>query len=149
MEVLTRTQVALCQVCDFSTKVRSSLKSHKNKHIGKQFSCNICTDKFTLKASVKIHIRGVHQGITRSCKEEGCDYKTAISGYQKRHICLRYECEFENCSYKSSMKEIYYNHVKSAHSGQILKKFTCDYENCDYRAISTSKVKQHIRSRHK
>ena len=50
--------------------------------------------------------------------------------------------------FSSSMKEIFYKHVKSEHGGKKVMKLPCEHENCDYVALVQSKLTEHVNAKH-
>ena len=58
-----------CEDCDASYPVRKSLLRHiKLKHgDAKQFACDQCVYKTTLKHNLEQHVRSLYQGIKEIC----------------------------------------------------------------------------------
>ena len=108
-----------CDQCEFGTKRRDSLKSHKlAKHddVGYKYECNMCDFVVTREYSLKVHIKSKHENQKYHCSK--CEYQTG------RKECLVY-------------------HIRSKHDGV---KFVCN--QCDYQAHQKSHLNRHIRTKH-
>ena len=91
---LKNTEPVLCQTCNRSFKLKSSLDVHnKTVHLGLKLECQICKKKFVRLDVLNRHIRNIHDGQI-------------------------YECQY--CSYVGKQKYSLTLHLKNKHSNETL-----------------------------
>ena len=91
----------VCDQCGKQCSTKSNLTKHTVKYHGEGFPCQSCDFKATLKDGLKYHIESVHLGI-------------------------RYECNFETCSYSSALKNSLRIHTAREHSERVIPCLICD-----------------------
>lgn len=75
-----------CDKCEFSTKSKTSLDSHKDSvHDGvKKYKCDQCDYATAWPSNLNKHKKGVHEKIRLQCDE--CDFMTTNHGILKKHM---------------------------------------------------------------
>ena len=57
-----------CIDCNVHYKSQKGLDSHNEKHLGITYDCQECGKKCTQKSNLIVHLKGVHNAVTHSCK---------------------------------------------------------------------------------
>jgi hypothetical protein len=139
-----------CEICDYSTPMKSRLNHHTNQvHLNiKNFECTQCSNKFSRNSYLKKHIIGVH--LKR--QDFQCHYCNKAFGQKqnlKTHIdsthkkIKKYWCDL--CDYSS-----YHGYQLEAHSNAVhlgKKDFRCDI--CDKAFSQKGDLTMHLNSVHK
>ena len=138
----------ICDVCGYEPSYSSptAIRIHKAAvHLGIKHVCDQCGKECTTKSNLTKHQTKFH-GDGFPC--QSCDYKAGLKDQLKYHIesvhlGIRYECNFEGCSYSSSQKTTLRVHRAKRHSEKAIPCLICDEKF----AIEFL-LKQHIVSKH-
>ncbi|XP_033106564.1 zinc finger protein 14-like [Anneissia japonica] len=137
-----------CDLCDFQTFWRASIKRHKKmKHFSEDLPyliCSMCTYKSKDPNAIRTHERYIH----REKKEYICEtcgklfkLSTALKYHQQTHNDKRqYPCD--KCSYVGRTRFSLYSH-KSEHITKEQMEFKCD--QCSWIGRRQSELKRHYR----
>ena len=107
-----------CSTCDYSTAVKSNMKTHVYKHTGeKPYKCDMCDYMTAHKSNLVNHLR-THTG-NKPYQCDVCDYKTAAKSSLVRHSRTHtgvkpYQCDV--CSYKTADKSKLVKHSRTCNS---------------------------------
>ena len=85
-----------CPKCGFKLKFKSQLKLHLETHNesgNKNVECDICDDKFSTRAYMKLHKKSRHMGITHDCIQ--CNVKFLWKVSLLSHIKANHRTEIE------------------------------------------------------
>lgn len=114
-----------CDVCKYSTLVKSGLTRHiKSIHLKEKFDCKLCDYKATTKGSLNQHLDSVHRRNIITCqicnkilkKRNLATHKKFVHGDQKspnQHCC-------KMCPYQTNRQSNLKSHTEIVH--QKLKK---------------------------
>ena len=126
----------LCNICDYKTKCKYTLKKHITyKHMirERKFECDFekCHKTFKDITAVKVHKRLYHSTQRLICEWPGCDqtYKTksGLKEHQRTHIGVKgFKCEVEGCGKAFIMQK-----GLSQHKMYHRKQFVCEWPGCD------------------
>ncbi|XP_052773081.1 zinc finger protein 271-like [Mya arenaria] len=76
-----------CHVCEKVFKLKTSLKVHLNRHVGRKFACEICKKTFLASYSLKIHLQ-THKGhkpFSCSCCDATFNTREQLQQHRKFH----------------------------------------------------------------
>ncbi|KAF5290476.1 hypothetical protein FQA39_LY03580 [Lamprigera yunnana] len=128
----------ICNECNYTTLIKSSLRRHVKIHKGAEYKCKDCDYETVRKDNLKQHVK-IHTGDEYKCKY--CDFKTAWQSNLYKHVKIHtgdeYKCK--DCDYKTRWKESLKQHVK-IHTGDEYK---C--KDCDYKTRWKESLKQHVK----
>ena len=111
----------------------------------KKFKCEICGKFFSVKMSLKSHIRCVHEGIKHfSCAY--CHYRSYTNQSMTTHLATHtgvknYKCT--HCDYASVQKGHLTAHINRHHTN---KTYRCRFKGCGVSKTSQEELFEHIRS---
>ena len=160
---------------DIESKGTPNLNFKRERQTAGKFRCQLCEFASIYKGSLKRHVEDVHKGVFSSnrpgkrCAENGqylcqeCDFKSNHKTALRTHIdrihegVLNYSCS--QCEFKSFQRHTMNNHIKT-HSTKDAKvislkrnkkldidqKFTCDL--CQYSSNSKQHFEAHTKSVH-
>ena len=120
----------LCPICGKIYKDKKSMSLHLNGvHLGVRFYCDLCTENFSQKSSLRRHIQSFHKngGDNKIHLCNACGQKFSRKLSLKLHVenvhlkTKKFECEF--CGATFNMKHHLNNHRDSKHYGV---KHNCD-----------------------
>ena len=176
-----------CDLCDFTTYYRESLRGHKERiHNPDTFPCEICGNLYTSAQSLRNHIKQVHDSGDLKCHL--CDFQAKAKPYLDSHIrsvhnssksfmCAVCSFESENkqdllshmqlkhgqfdpspqkeaptllikcdsCDRQFNSRKSWRVHHKSVHLGI---RYQCEYENCTFSTTTKAQVKRHVELKH-
>lgn len=133
-----------CSICSKKFKSIRSLNIHKKIHNASNifYSCNLCDYQTTIKASLKSHqIRRHTQEYKFNCQHCGklfklmTDYKYHLNDHKTEMLI----CEI--CGISFTNKNSFYGHIKYRHNTSV-KKFEC--EICKKKFINQTNLNNHI-----
>ncbi|KAF5293347.1 hypothetical protein FQA39_LY02832 [Lamprigera yunnana] len=128
----------ICNECNYTTLIESSLKRHVKIHKMAEYKCKECDYKTVRKYRLMEHVK-IHTGDEYKCKD--CDYKTVWQSSLKEHVKIhtgdKYECK--ECDYKTVWQSSLKKHLK-IHTGDEYK---C--KDCDYKTVWESSIKKHVK----
>ncbi|XP_063911194.1 gastrula zinc finger protein XlCGF57.1-like [Zophobas morio] len=136
-----------CEICDYTSKYKLSVKTHTIRKHTKDFAykCETCGKKYPTKSQLEIHEKINHQGLCHVCKTCGKVFKS--EGFFKKH-CKAHDPDYikevftcEICSTVLRKAEAYRNHMQR-HSGQAIN-YVCDI--CGKVITSLQGLKKHKR----
>ena len=144
-----------CTKCDFKTKFKQHLRSHKiNNHMilnsEDLFSCNECSFQSKLKKNLVDHKR-IHTIDLVCCRK--CEYKTISTWRFTEHIRKVHADANEpfhctKCEYKTTSKRCLCQHIKNVPmDSNFADTFSCNEIN--YQPISKQNFVQYKRKRTK
>ena len=118
MHMLTHSndQAHKCPTCGFTTKHKSTLKTHMNRHMGRSFSCTEC--KFTtareqnLREHMKNHNR---EGFTCPICQEKFSQKKNLTRHLVRHSTKLPKLSCNECNFTTLRKDKLTAHVHMKH----------------------------------
>ncbi|GFS15982.1 zinc finger protein [Elysia marginata] len=126
----------VCDMCNFSSTFRSTLKTHINKHLGKTYLCSVCGHEFYSMETLKRH-QVTHNKVARfQC--DRCPFSTnhyrSLKVHSRIHTNERpFKCTI--CSYQAKSSSAVRTHMKSHMN---IRKFSCNM--CD----KSFKFKHHL-----
>ncbi|CAK1592802.1 unnamed protein product [Parnassius mnemosyne] len=121
-----------CDQCDYVSRFKSNLKSHKRKHkTEKQFKCSECSYETAYRHNFMKHCRQ-HSKITFNCDK--CDFVTQYEGHIYRHLSnvhndvmdYGYTCNF--CDFSTAVRWRLNIHQQRSKQEGLLKCANCDFE---------------------
>jgi len=157
-----------CDKCEFSTKTKTSLDSHKDSvHEGvKRYKCDQCDYATAWPSNLNKHKKGVHDKIRLQCEE--CDFMTTNHGVLKKHMnnvhkkertkkrkgAVRQLLKCDHCNFTTSLERRLMQHMDEIHPEQIEElvfepvhlPFKCD--ECEYAAAVGSYLINHKKMLH-
>ena len=87
-----------CPQCDYSTRIRSTLKQHiYNIHTERNLSCDQCDYKSALKTQLNQHNKKVHGHANIPCRFDGCTRKFVQECDLNDHVKRTHPTGFFNC----------------------------------------------------
>lgn len=122
-----------CDSCPRTFKSKDTLRIHKKKHLGKNFLCEECGKRFTLKSQLAFHYCTRDRFRPYKCIICGHRFKTAecLCRHRKTHSTVRdYECSLCNTTF--GRKDNLERHMKNLHQETA----------CEHPSVST--LKQNI-----
>ena len=100
----------------------NSLNYHIEKdHLNIKWSCDKCEKVLLTKSGLREHVRSVHEKIRFKC--DICGVTNSTERAIKKHKVTvhdkitRYNCQYENCEFKSYDQASLKYHAKSIHEG--------------------------------
>lgn len=109
------------------------------------FLCPYCAKIFTLKKSLKGHIKNIHEGIRIQCDQ--CPYQAPDKAGLKRHIEARHEGKSfycDQCDHVFMSRFSLATHLRNMHGPDT--EYKCD--DCDYKTKQRSNLKKHRDAKH-
>nr|CAH7757645.1 unnamed protein product [Callosobruchus chinensis] len=107
----------ICEFCGTGLSSPYALRTHKRQHTNeKPFVCDHCNERFTVKVSLKSHLKskhGIEEAKESICPDCGKGFATdyALSVHQRSHKSVK--CEL--CSESFAGLEYMSNHMREAH----------------------------------
>ena len=137
-----------CNSCDKEYKSAASLKLHcKSIHEGITYQCKICQHKANRKSNLTTHVKIVHFREKFQCKI--CDYEAPLKQKLSQHVKnvhqMRENVLCNECN-KSMQKSHLINHMKTFHSNE---KVQCHCNLCIFHTIQHNSLKIHLQNVHK
>ena len=147
--------------CTYGANDRRSLKEHTVTHSSEKISkiskCFICEKTFSRSRTKDLHIKNVHEGLTRNLKHNGekafkcnlCDKTFTTKSQRDWHIknihegIWRFSCQHIDCSYGTQDKQKFEAHTRKHNSGKESK---CHF--CDGTYTTQRQKKNHIKTIH-
>lgn len=147
----TKETLFKCELCAFTTYVRSNLMRHKRVHSDeKEFLCEICRTGFNSKRQLEFHF-AKHEELKPKCtfyKCKYCDYKSVVLGSVKDHENYKHTKKVKHfcseCDYWTTTKSVLRCHM---YTHGVEKPLKCP--QCEYRAIRPNVLETHLKNKHK
>ena len=140
-----------CEICNFSTSMKNSLKAHEakmHKREAKKFKCKSCDFSTPYFHNLKRHTdRCLRKKEKTQYKCEECSYSTTLPYRFKEHRIEHLKGKYyycAKCSYKAESVWDFKKH-KLQHADED-RPYKCD--QCSYRGQWPKQVKLHKRRRH-
>ena len=149
-----RTNPLFCRYpgCDRKFAYNHELENHKRVHTGETpFECHICGQSYSLKGTLKEHIRIKHNLFDEPvvCGIDDCDKRFNNDRSLKTHRkdyhfnSDKFVCDHPNCDYKTGIKKSLYEHKIREHTTE--KPFKCQFEGCDKAFKLEDYYKSHLK----
>lgn len=138
-----------CDLCDYTTQSRVSLRMHKNiKHLGQAKRCSECNFTAYRKYTIALHEAKKHG---KEMPEKNvlchlCDYRTGDSSNLRTHNAAKHDGQMyfcDQCEFKSSYKGSLPHH-KKIHDEETW----VQCEHCSYRCASIYNLQTHMEGKH-
>lgn len=121
--------------------------SHKAKHIGARFECDICAAKFVTKSQIRVHILNVHDPKSKKFKCDICGssylYATLLANHHKLSHLKERNFMCSECGKTFQSKHLLQEHGYG-HTGE--KPFECSHDGCSKRFRTKAQRVEHFRS---
>lgn len=156
----------VCVFCDFITTSSQEMDLHKGSvHAGsalspqksseikrkerealKTYICPVCQIRKKSRQSLRLHIKGDHEGVRIKCPIEGCDFSgkqlSTVNAHKNTiHYKIRHQCDL--CSHSSTTTTMLRLHKVKKHN---LKAFACD--KCSFKCQKVERMKHHMQVMH-
>jgi len=110
-----------CDKCEKTFVTGSELRSHMDIHDRPIIECTECEFKCIFQTDLEQHMYKDHQIKTRACTR--CDKWFDMTNHLNRHLWqvhsigngVTYKCDFDQCSYETRSKCIFYSHKWFTH----------------------------------
>ena len=136
-----------CGLCGAKFSDQIDLKKHKRTfHYKSEISCDLCEAKFSEKGHLKRHKMSIHEKSRFLCQR--CDSQFSRIDTLNHHINtvhnnVNYDCDYEDCGYKTPTLYKLNEHINISHKGV---RFPC--EQCDFQSTRRSGLKKHMNTVH-
>ncbi|XP_044727309.1 zinc finger protein 91-like [Chrysoperla carnea] len=140
-----------CHICGRSV-LKNSLKKHLLTHKDRdKLTCEFCPKTFVHQASLKIHIKQVHENQIPERKHlcNVCGHASRTSNGLRRHLLIHsnerpYACE--HCDKTYRRPDHLRDHVSHVHLNEQKFQFTCEF--CSKTFMHQKSLKNHIKLVH-
>ena len=148
-----------CHLCDFKAKRKEYLDSHiRSFHeAAKSFLCSMCSFETDNQQDLLNHMQLTHGQPDPSPKKEApetlikCDSCDRQFNSRKSwrvhnksvHLGIRYQCEYENCTFSSTQRGQVKRHVELKHFDIRLKCDHCEKSFCGDSTLRDHKARKH------
>ena len=132
-----------CGICDFTTRYLGSMKQHQMRHSGeKPFKCEKCDFRSSSKRRLKRHEDSIHVS-NKSYKCDLCDFFTTVQIEFTKHQMMHNGKEPYKCEWCNftTTQKLYLRRHSVIHTGE--KPFSC--ELCDFKTSLKSNLKIHMK----
>ena len=134
-----------CNICGITMKASSKANHLATHSTTKNFECDSCDKKFSVKAALTLHVRNVH---LKHLICEFCDYSTGMEGRLREHMNIHstnqpFTCDI--CSRRFKKKDYLDNHMVSLHGDE--RKYKC--EKCEKAFKHAKHLNEHRRIHNK
>jgi len=127
VHMASHSNILFCSICGFSTKHKSTMETHQNRHIGKDFVCTVtgCNFKTARKQNLKQHIKNHNN--ERPYKCDKCEKSFSQKKNLTRHLAFHeksqvpLKCPGKECSYTNHRKDKLMHHISSKHPELVEK----------------------------
>lgn len=132
-------QLIKCQLCGKELTCYTSLKSHRERHIGeKNFQCSLCPARFKTIQDKRTHLKRVHTNHVPCPICNKTFAKNSLRGHLYSHTDRPFKCDQCGKGFKQQKK--LRRHLSTVHATE--KAFTCDI--CGKKFTSEDYVAIHI-----
>ena len=134
----------VCDQCGKECTTKSNLTKHVVKYHGEGFPCQSCDFKAPLKDGLKFHIESVHLGIRYQCNFEGCSYSSVLKTSLRIHRAREHSEKVIPCLIcddKFAIEHLLKQHIASKHEGLYCTK-------CSYQPYTIEEYNSHNQSSH-
>jgi len=137
--------VVICPICPYKAR-KESMMLHDEMHSrGGLLDCNVCDFKTGNRHTLKQHIKVRHEGGEEyRCKEEGCSFKGPpykLKIHTGRHNTEN-SIKCDKCAYSTSSTENLKSHLLCHEEPKYLCN-VCDYKTWNSANFSTHKITKH------
>ena len=110
-----------------------------------EFSCNVCSNKFSQRGHLQVHMDTLHNGVRFPCSHCGKEFKQRPHlqrHVESVHLGVRYKCD--QCDHQSTQISNLVTHKEMVHENKI---YSCKF--CDFNAKSRTQIRKHRNRVHK
>ena len=114
-----------CKSCKTYFETMEEYETHRmERHGGKLFKCDICSQTFELESSINKHKKNIHENKAKTFKCEQCDkiYKNKMAMEKHQIVCGIDVFKCDHCDKEFPDQRSYNVHLKKGHQ----KKYQCD-----------------------
>ena len=140
-----------CEVgdCDYKSVRKLDVKKHKEmKHFREFSTCDICGFVTHIKQYLKIHIQNKHDGKKHACEDCEKSYNTNLNlrkHRERKHQKTIFKCRYENCAYKTTIKQGHKEHIEVVHEGF---RYSCGTMGCLFTSVRNQNITNHRLKKH-
>ena len=140
-----------CEVgdCDYKSVRKDDIKKHKEmKHFREYSTCDICGFVTHVKQYLKIHIQNKHEGKKHACEDCEKSYNTNLGlrkHRERKHQKTVFKCRYENCGYKTTIKQGHKEHIEVVHEGF---RYSCGIVGCSFTSVRNQNITKHRLKKH-
>ena len=114
-----------------------------------KYPCKFCNKEYRSTKSLKEHTESVHEGKTRNCTIDNCDFTATRRDHLRFHIRSAHfneQTQCNLCDYQAKHKGHLTEHVLNVHDEGAT--YNCSIQNCDFTANKRRSLRNHINSVH-
>ena len=114
-----------------------------------KYPCKFCNKEYRSTKSLKEHTESVHEGKTRNCTIDNCDFTATRRDHLRFHIRSAHfneQTQCNLCDYQAKHKGHLTEHVLNVHDEGAT--YNCSIQNCDFTANKRRSLRIHINSVH-